>query len=113
MLMSLTKRGQTIAIEPRTPCRTPTTNGVTNIPTWKFDLLRGHILDILRESGGAGFPMADLSAALAPRLTEDETARLGKLGWHMMAVKLELEVAGEIARMPGVTPQKLVNAALK
>ncbi|SMY09024.1 DUF6958 family protein [Flavimaricola marinus] len=99
--------------EPRTPCRTPAKDrdGVTNIPTWKFDLLRGHILDIVGAAGPDGFPMAELSAAIAPRLTDDETARLGKLGWHMMAVKLEMEVAGDLARMPKVTPQRLVLPA--
>ena len=96
--------------DPRTVCRTPTAgkSGVTRIPTWKFDLLRGHILDIVKDAGPEGYPMASLKAALADRLTEDEAARLGKLGWHMMAVKLEMEVAGDIARMPKITPQRIV-----
>lgn len=99
-----------MANEPRTPCRTPAAgrNGVTNIPTWKFDLLRRHILDIVGGAGPEGFPMASLSAVIAPRLTEDETGRLGKLGWHMMAVKLEMEVAGDLARLPKITPQRMV-----
>lgn len=98
--------------ESRTACRTPTAgkSGVTRIPTWKFDLLRGHILSIVRDAGPEGYPMASLKDALAKRLTEDEAARLGKLGWHMMAVKLEMEVAGDIARMPRITPQRIVLA---
>ncbi|MEL7100410.1 MAG: hypothetical protein AAGM84_16415 [Pseudomonadota bacterium] len=87
-------------------CRTPAEgrDGVTNIPAWKFDLIRGHILDLL--SGG---PMVynDVRDAVGARLTEDEAERLGKLGWHVITVKLELEVRGEIARVPGKGPQKI------
>lgn len=32
----------------------------------------------------------------------------GKIGWHMMAVKLDLEVRGIIAKVPGETPQTLM-----
>ncbi len=96
------------AAEPRTECRTPTTGRKsTSIPTWKFDLLRPVILDVVGEAGDAGFPTAELSAALAARIAPDDLARLGKLGWHMMAVKLELEVAGEVRRLDG-SPQRLV-----
>jgi len=101
--------------EPKTPCRTPAEgrDGVTNIPTWKFDLLRRHILDVVGEAGAEGYAFADLSGAIAPRLSEDEASRLGKLGWHVTTVKLELEVAGELARMPKVAPQRLVLPAVR
>ncbi|MEO0939267.1 MAG: hypothetical protein AAFY38_14040 [Pseudomonadota bacterium] len=87
-------------------CRTPAEgrDGATNIPAWKFDLIRGHILDLL-----AGGPMVynDVRDAVGARLSEDEAERLGKLGWHVITVKLELEVRGEIARVPGKGPQKI------
>ncbi|MBB5515030.1 hypothetical protein FHS89_001040 [Rubricella aquisinus] len=89
--------------EDRVACRTPAEGreGVTSIPTWKFDLLRAAILDAL--SGG---PMknADLKDAVGSRLSPDDLSRLGKLGWHVITVKLELEVRGEIERIPGQKP---------
>ena len=47
--------------------------------------------------------------ALAVRdaLDENSLKRLGSLGWHLTTVRLELEVRGEIARLPKVTPLRL------
>jgi hypothetical protein len=87
-------------------CRTPAEgrDGVTNIPTWKFDLIRGHILDLLKDG-----PMVynDVRDAVGARLSEDEAARLGKLGWHAITVKLEMEVRGEIERVKAKGPQQI------
>ena len=92
----------------RTPCRTPNAAGVTNIPTWKFDVLRPAILDAVAEAGPEGLKMADLKAAVRGRIPLETLEKLGSLGWHMMSVKLELEVRGEIARMDGKGPQRLI-----
>ncbi len=93
--------------EDRVACRTPAIgrDGVTNIPTWKFDLIRGHIADILRD----GQPQIynDVRDAVGARLTQDEAARLGKLGWHVITVKLELEVRGEVERVAAKGPQQI------
>ena len=93
----------------KTPCRTPAEgrDGVTNIPTWKFDLIRKHILDQLQ-----GGPMVynDVRDGVAARLTEDEAARLGKLGWHCITVKLEMEVRAEIVRVKAKGPQQIALA---
>ncbi len=51
----------------------------------------------------------DLPAKVGERLTADQRAKLGSLGWHVTCVKLELEVRGEIARAPGKGPQKLIR----
>ena len=98
--------------EPRTELRTPTAgkSGTTRIPTWKFDLLRGHILDVVDEVGPQGALSKEMTDAIRPRLTEDEAERLGKLGWHVMGVKLELEVRGEIERVAKASPQRLRRA---
>lgn len=94
----------------KTLCRTPTAgkDGGTNIPTWKFDLLRRHILDICAEFGSSGVAFKDLNGLVKPRLTKEELTNLGSIGWHVTTVKLELEVRGEIKRLQGVTPQSLV-----
>ncbi len=87
-------------------CRTPAEgrDGVTNIPAWKFECLRKAILDQLA-AGDIAF--ADLREAVRARLTRQELDDLGSLGWHMTAVKLELEVRGEVRRLKGVSPQML------
>ena len=81
-------------------CRTPAEgrDGGTNIPKWKFDAIRQTILAILAEGDIA---WSDLPDAVAKRLTDEELANLGNVGWHVVSVKLELEVRGEILRKPG------------
>jgi len=90
----------------RVPCRTPAEgrHGVTNIPTWKFDLIRGHILDLLEEGQRI---YNDVRDAIGARLTTEEAEALGKLGWHVITVKLELEVRGEIERVAAKGPQQI------
>ena len=89
-------------------CRTPAEGrgGVTNIPAWKFDTLRAAILDIAKDE----VLFKDLPSLVASRLTYQQKADLGSLGWHVTTVKLELEVRGEIRRTPGKGPQKLIRS---
>ena len=84
----------------RVACRTPAEgrDGVTNIPKWKFDAIRGAILDIL---GNGEIAWADLTEAVRARLSDEQLSEMGKLGWHVVSVKLEMEVRGEIARKSG------------
>ncbi len=93
--------------EEKVGCRTPAEgrDGVTNIPKWKYDLLRAAILDAVGEDGIA---FEDLIEAVRSRLSEDDLDRLGSLGWHATTVKLNMEVEQEISRVPGVSPQQLV-----
>ena len=75
--------------------------------------LRGRLEDkpVVALLGGSPGPLRAYASSMRRDITpEDEAARLGKLGWHMMAVKLEMEVAGDIARMPRITPQRIVLA---
>ncbi|MEL7257971.1 MAG: hypothetical protein AAFN80_09025 [Pseudomonadota bacterium] len=92
--------------EARVACRTPAEgrDGVTNIPEWKFDAVRSAILDALR-NGDIAFK--NLKDAVAARLSNDKLKRLGSLGWHTTTVKLELEVRGELERLPNQTPQTI------
>ncbi|MEM1032461.1 MAG: hypothetical protein AAF928_21950 [Myxococcota bacterium] len=93
----------------RTTCRTPNADGATNIPTWKFDAVRKAILAAVTEAGTEGLPFKSFSDEVAARLTEEERAGLGSVGWHATTVKLELEVRGELRRLPGASPQRLVR----
>ena len=96
--------------EPRTECRTPNPDkpGTTRIPTWKFELMKTHILAVVEEAGAEGVVFKDLSGLVGERLGDEEKAKLGSLGWHCTTVKLELEVAGDISRLDGVSPQRIV-----
>lgn len=87
-------------------CRTPAEgrDGVTNIPAWKFDAVRTAILGAL-EDGPILYK--DLNAAVQQRLEGQTLADLGKLGWHVVTVKLELEVRGEVERLDVKGPQQI------
>ena len=90
-------------------CRTPTEGkeGVTRIPAWKYHLVRKAILHALDGAGEEGLAFSTLPGAVRMRLSGAELARLGSLGWHCTTVKLEMEVAGEIGRIPGAGPQRI------
>ena len=96
-------------VSDKVACRTPAEgrDGVTNIPAWKFDLLQGTIKDVLT-NGPIKF--GDLKNAVGKRLSEDDLARLGSLGWHVTTVKLEMEVRGEIVRLEVNGPQQIAWA---
>ena len=96
----------------KVPCRTPTQgrDGVTSIPRWKFDIVRTAILETVKSAGSDGAAFSNLPAAVGAQLSSDEREKLGSLGWHVTTVKLELEVRGEIVRLPG-SPQRLILSA--
>lgn len=77
---------------------------MTNIPAWKFEAARAAILDALTDGP---ILYQDLNAAVETRLDADTLDTLGKLGWHVVTVKLELEVRGEIARLDVKGPQQI------
>lgn len=81
-----------------------------SIPAWKFDVLREAILKIVGAAGAEGMLNKDLRDAVGAELTADQLERLGKLGWHVVTVKLELEVRGEIARMDAKGPMRIALA---
>jgi hypothetical protein len=90
----------------RVACRTPAKgrDGVTNIPEWKFEAVRNALRAVL--SGGE-VPFQGLSDRVRTQMTDDDLERLGSVGWHVTTVKPELEVRGEIERLPG-SPQRLI-----
>ncbi|HHS89007.1 MAG TPA: hypothetical protein ENJ26_01405 [Rhodobacteraceae bacterium] len=98
--------------EPKTVCRTPTKgrDGSTSIPTWKYEAVRTAILDAVRNAGADGLAFKDLSGEVKRRLSADELARLGSVMWHTTSVKLNMEVQGELCRLPGKGPQRLTVA---
>lgn len=99
------------AADDRVTCRTPKTGGQpTRILRWKFDAMRDAILaSVSTEEEGTPFRelRAGISAALDRSLDANRRAEFGSVGWYLMTVKLELEVRGEIERVPGASPQRL------
>ena len=91
--------------EEKIGCRTPAEgrDGVTNIPKWKFDLVRDAILSVAAQP----VLFKDLAPRVGERLSAEDRARLGSLGWHVTCVKLELEVRGEIKRLDAKGPQQI------
>ncbi len=94
---------------PKVACRTstPGRNGVTNIPQWRFEIIRRAIIEVMA-TGEVRF--AELPDLVRERLTEDDKDRLGSIGWNVTTVKLEMEVRGEVIRLEGKGPQRLVLA---
>ena len=95
----------------RVVCHTPTPGKKpTRIHRWKYDLLRGIILDILTASLTAspdGVQFRSLPSLIEERLSPEQQANLGSVSWYTTTVKLDMEVKGDIERVPRVTPQLL------
>lgn len=93
----------------RISCRTPTPGKQpTSIPRWKFDLLRKHLLALVPPRL-PGIPSRQIPALLKTRLKASDLEALGSISWHVTTVKLELEVRGELKRIEGVSPQRLLR----
>ena len=93
--------------EERITCHTPTPGkNPTRIHKWKYDLLRGIILDILARSVD-GVEFRSLPCLVDTRLTPQQRADLGSVSWYTTTVKLDMEVKGDIGRVPGARPQRL------
>ena len=90
----------------RVTCRTPTpSKQPTHIDRWRFDTVRRAILETIPRR--AEVPFAELPAKVEAALSAEERDRLGSVSWYTTVVKLEMEVAGELERVAGASPQRL------
>ena len=95
--------------EQRTVCHTPTPDKKpTRIPTWKYDLVRRAILATV-PAKAPGVAAKDLPALVRKQLAAGEIESLGSVNWHTTTVKLNMEVEGELQRVPGLKPQHVVR----
>jgi hypothetical protein len=91
----------------RVECRTPTPNRKpTRIDRTKFDLIRRSILRLVPKSGD-GVAFSDLPELVAGDLTPAQVVEIGSIPWYVTTVKLEMEVRGELERVPGPSKQHL------
>ena len=91
----------------RVVCETPTPGKQpTRILKWKYDLTREAVLNVVsRSEDGVEFRgLRDLVAAV---LSKEQLSKLGSVSWYTHTVKLDMEVKGEIERVPGSVPQRL------
>lgn len=92
----------------RVVCQTPTPGKKpTRIDRWKYQAVRRAVLEALPGPGGEGLEFNRLADRVGELLDADERRRLGSVPWYTTTVKLDLEVQGEIERVPGAGPQRL------
>ena len=95
--------------EERTICHTPTPGKKpTSIPTWKYKAIREALLKIV-PSTKPGIAAKDLPNLVASELEPEIKEKLGSITWHTTSVKLNMEVDGELCRVPKVKPQHLIR----
>lgn len=93
--------------EDKVLCETPTPGKQpTRIDRWKYDLVRSAILDVV-PTDDKGLEFNRLPELVERQLGSDDLRRLGSVSWYTTTVKLDMEVKGEIERVPGSTPQRL------
>ncbi len=91
-------------------CHTPTPGKLpTSIPTWKYALLRAAILETVPTSA-PGMAAKDLPDVIRGKLPADKLKELGSVAWHTTTVRLNMEVDGELERIPGSKPMHLVRS---
>lgn len=95
--------------EDKISCYTPMKGreGATRIPRWKYDCVRRAVLNVLDEASDGQIVFKDLAGHVQAQLTSNQLAKLGSLKWHVTTVKLNMEVEGEVERVPRKTPQTL------
>ena len=69
-------------------------------------LLRRIILEIVTESTD-GVEFRNLPGLIESRLSVEQRENLGSVSWYTVSVKLDMEVKGDIERVPRAKPQKL------
>jgi hypothetical protein len=94
-------------------CETPTPGKQpARIDRWKYDLIRNFILKVV-PSDEQGVEFRDLSKLVEQQISPSHLGKLGSVSWYTTTVKLDMEVKGEIERVPGSKPQRLRIAGTK
>lgn len=88
-------------------CQTPTPGKQpTRIDRWKYDLVHSAILAVIPPND-QGVEFRELPALVEQHISAGELEKLGSVSWYTTSVKLDMEVKGEIERVPGSKPQRL------
>ena len=90
-------------------CHTPSPGKQpTRIDRWKYDVVRQAILKVVPRRG-PGLLFSELAGKVQTALAPEQLADLGSVSWYTTTVKLDLEVQGEIHRVEGAGPQRLLR----
>ena len=92
-----------VLVETPTPGKQP-----TRIDRWKYDLVRSAILSAV-PLDNYGLEFNELPQLVEEQISEDDLKKLGSVSWYTTTVKLDMEVKGEIERVPGSKPQRLIR----
>ncbi len=91
-------------------CQTPTPGKQpTRIERWKYEAVRRAILQAL-PTEGEGLLFKALPQHVKRNLAPEALRTLGSVAWYTTTVKLDLEVRGEVTRIAGSRPQRLLRA---
>ena len=93
--------GDKVLVQTPTPGKQP-----THIDRWKFDLVHSAILAVV-PSNEQGLEFRDLPALVEQQIGPGDLEKLGSVSWYTTTVKLDMEVNGQIERVPGSKPQRL------
>lgn len=78
------------------------------IDRWKYDAVHKAILSSLSRKG-EGTLFSDLASHVKSRLASDVRDRIGSVEWYTTTVKLDMEAKGEVRRVKGTRPQRLLR----
>ena len=84
------------------------TKSMPAIDRWKYEAVRRAILAAVPKKG-EGLPFKQLPGKVRELLPADALANLGSVSWYTTTVKLDLEARGELERVPGSRPQRLLQ----
>lgn len=94
-------KGEKVVVETPTPGKQP-----TRIDKWKYDLVHDAILAVVPADEN-GVEFSQLAQLVEAHLSPADLEKLGSVSWYTTTVKLDMEVKGEIERIPGSKPQRL------
>ena len=95
--------------EKKVACLTPTPGKQpTRIAEWKYNTIRTAILGII-PAKGPGIEFKLLAGLIGKHLSSEIVSQIGSLPWYTTTVKLDMEVRGELQRIAGSRPQRLLR----
>ncbi|MAW61549.1 MAG: hypothetical protein CMJ94_12030 [Planctomycetes bacterium] len=79
-----------------------------NIVKWKYEAVRAALLQQIPDQG-EGALFSELPDGVRKALSPKQLDELGSVSWYVTTVKLDLEARGEIRRVSGRGPQRLLR----
>lgn len=96
-------------VEKRIQTRHPDpTKSMPAIDRWKYEAVRKAILAAVPKTG-EGLLFKDLPGRVRDLVAPESLENLGSVTWYTTTVKLDLEARGEVKRVPGSRPQRLLR----